>query len=330
MKTTTIAAVALFVASLAWADATVEQKTQFHLAGPLGGVINAFSRTAREGVTSTTMIHGNKKLMRAGDLGELVDLDQEKIYTIDFGRQSYTVKTFDELRREFQDQQERATRNESKDTKASKKEGPEYEVDFDVKSTGRKETINGFNTHEEIATVTVHEKGKPIEKSGGWILTSDMWMGPRVPAMRELADFERRFAEKVYGPQFVAETRTLAAAFAATPAFGKAMKTFSEKRSSFEGTPIRTNMKFETVAGSEQPKDQQAKSDDSQPSSAGAAMLGGLMNRMKQRKQEKSADSAEKPVPGRAELFTSTTELHSAKSSASAADVAIPAGFRQR
>lgn len=329
MKTTTIAAVALLCAALVRADATVEQKTQFHLAGPLGGLINAMSRSAREGVTSTTIIHGNKKLARTGDLGELIDLDQEKVYTIDFGRQSYTVKTFDDLRREFQEQQERAKRSQSKETKTSKNEGPEYEVEFDVKSTGKKEAINGFDTREEIATVIVHEKGKPIEKSGGWILTSDMWMGPRVPAMRELVEFDRRFAEKVYGPQFVAAMRGLAAAFAATPAFAKAMKTFSDKQSSFEGTPIRTNMTFETVAGTEQPKEQQAKSDESQPSSLGGAMMGGLMNRMKQRKQEKS-DSSEQSAPGRSELFTSMTELRSAKSSASAADVAIPAGFRQR
>src|SRR5438552_1157689 len=66
-----------------------------------------------------------------------------------------------------------------------KNEGPEMEVEFAIKSTGNKETINGWNTHEEVATVTVHENGKKLEESGGFVLTSDMWIGPRVPAMRE-------------------------------------------------------------------------------------------------------------------------------------------------
>ncbi len=145
--------------------------------------------------------------------------------------------------------------------------------------------------------------------------------------MTELADFERRFVQKVYGPQFAADMRNLAMALAATPAFGKAMKTFYEKRSSFDGTPIRTNMKFEAVAGSDQPKEQ-AKSEEREEPSAAAAALGGLMNRMKQRRQEKSAESSQAQTPGRSEFFTSTTELISA--STSAADVSLPANFRQR
>ncbi len=328
MKSKSIAVIAILSASICFGDATVAQKTQFHLAGALGGFVNAFSRTAREGVTATTSVHGNRKLMRAGDSGELIDLDQEKIYTIDFARQTYNVKTFDELRREWEEQQERAKKQEAKDSKAAKNEGPEFEVDFDVKSTGKKETVNGYSTHQEIVTITVHEKGKAIEKSGGWILTSDIAMGPKVPAMTELVDFERRFVQKVYGPQFAADMRNLAMALAATPAFGKAMKTFDEKRSSFDGTPIRTNMKFEVAAGSDQPKEQAKSEEREEPTSVAAAALGGLMNRMKQRKQEKSAESGQAATPGRSELFTSTTEMISA--STSAADVALPANFRQR
>lgn len=322
-------AAVLLTASICMGDATVEQKLQFHLSGPLGGLINAFSRSAREGVTSTTTIHGDRKLTRSGDHGDLIDLDQEKVYTIDFGRQTYSVKTFAEMRKEWEDQQERAKKNASKETKTEKSEGPEYEVEFDVNPTGKKETINGFNTRQEIVTVTVHEKGRKIEQSGGWILTSDMWMGPKVAAMRELMDFDRRFAQKVYGKSFDADMRNLAMAMATTPAFSKAMKTYYQKQGSLEGTAIRTNMKFETVAGTDQPKEQARSEDDSQQSGA-SAVIGGLMGRMKKRQQEKKAESSEASTPGRSELFTSSTELNRATSSASAADVAIPTGFKQR
>ena len=35
------------------------------------------------------------------------------------------------------------------------------------------------------------------------------------------------------------------------PAFAKAMKAFNERQSRFEGTPTRTKMTFETVAGTD-------------------------------------------------------------------------------
>jgi hypothetical protein len=324
MRIQTISAVVILTAFTAFADATIEQKTLFHFSGGLGTMINVFSRGAREGVTSAEVVRGNRKLRRTESSGELIDLDQEKVYTIDYGRQLYTVKTFADLRREWEQQQERAKKNAER-SKTEKSEGPEYQVDFDLKSTGQKEEINGWKTHEELVTVTLHEKGKKIEKSGGFVLTSDLWMGPRVSAMRELADFDRRFVQKVYGQTFNADMRTLAMAVAMTPAFGQAMKTFYDHRASFDGTPIRTRMTFETVTGTDQPKES-AQKDDSQ--SAPAAVIGGLFNKMKQRQAEKKSE--EPADPNRAQLFDSTVEVLKATGSASAADVAIPAGFKEK
>jgi hypothetical protein len=316
----------LLLSSAAFADATVEQKTQVHFGGPLGGVINVFGgKSTREGVTNTTIVKGNRKLTRSEDHGELVDLDAEKVYNIDFARKTYTVTTFDELRRKFEEAQERARKHTESSSKKEEQKGPEWEVEFAIKSTGKNETINGWSTHEEVATVTVHEKGKKLEESGGFVLTSDMWMGPRVPAMRELADFERKFVTKVYGNTFDAEMVKMAAAMAMQPAFGKAMKTFGEHRGKFDGTPIRTTMTFETVAGPA--TQQQAKNDDdSAPTSVGGAVFGGLMKRAKERQAERQAQSGNGPA--RSPFFDSTSEL--LRATASAENVGIPAGFTQK
>jgi hypothetical protein len=139
-------------------------------------------------------------------------------------------------------------------------------------------------------------------------------MGPRVPAMRELADFERRFLTKVYGDALFEDMRQMAAMMATTPAFGKAMKAFNDRQSKFEGTPIRTKMTFETVAGTD-PSTQQPQS--SSPSSA----IGGLLGRMKRRKDDQSG-------PARSTMLDSNHELLKASTSASADAVAIPAGFK--
>lgn len=306
----------LLTASVAFADAKVEEKTQVHFGGAMGSVINAFGRSAtHEGMTTLKALHGDRLLSRSGDSGTIIDLREEKVYRVDYARKTYSVVTFDELRKQWEEAQERGRRRESRTEKSEG--GPEYEVDFDVRSTGKKETINGFNTHEEIVTVTVHEKGKKIESSGGFILTDDMWLGPRVAAMREIADFNRRYVAKVYGGVGGADMQAMAMALAQTPAFAKAMKTFSSNEGRLEGTPIRSLMTFESVAG----KDQKAQSSEE---SGGGSMIGGLMNKMKSRRQE----SLE--TPGRSTMFDSTTELLSANTSSAASDVAIPAGFTKR
>lgn len=329
MKTIVTTAVLALSAAVALADGTVQQKTQVKLGGAVGAIANVFGgRATHEGLESSIAIKGNRKATRTGGRGEIVDLGEEKVYRVDYDEKTYKVVTFDELRKQFEEQRARAERNSDKSSK-EKNEGPEYEVDFDVKETGKKETINGFNTRQTIATVTVHEKGKTLEQSGGFVLTSDMWMGPKIAAMAEMASFDRKYFTKVYGSSITSADMTSAAALlATTPAFAKAMKVFAEKRSAFEGTPIRTNLTFETVAGPAGSNESASSSSDSSPGSAASAVIGGLMNRMKKRQAERNAENAKTSGPERSSLFTSTSEILSASSSASAEAVSL-AGFKK-
>ena len=331
MKAKVFSAAILLTAGVCLADATVEQKTQIHFGGALGAVMNVFARdSAKEGVTSGSVVKGDRMLTRSGNTGEIIDLGEEKVYRLDFDRKAYTVKTFDELRREFEEGQERARKNakQTKSTKSEKSEGPEYEVEFDTRATGEKETINGWNTRQQIVTITVHEKGKKLEDSGGVVLTSDMWVGPKIAAYREIADFQQRFAQKIYGPAFASDMRQMAAAMAMTPAFGKAMKAFNEKGRSIEGTPIRTKMTFDSVSGSnQQQQNQQQTERDTSPQ---AAVIGGLLGRMKERRQKQQAESGQSTSPNRSTFLESNSELLTANNRASAADVALPSGFKQR
>ncbi len=320
MRILAISAVIALTAGAAMADATIDQKTQIHFNGALGGIMNRFGGSAtREGVINETVVKGNRKMTRTEDRGELIDLDAEKIYTIDFGRKTYTVMTFEEMRKRFEEGQERMQKSSERRASKDEQKGPEWEFEFHIKATGKTETINGWSTREQVATVIAHEKGKTLEQSGGFVLTSDMWMGPNVPAMKEVADFDRRYIQKLYGPSFDAEMVKMAAALAMQPMLGKAMKELGTHRSSFEGTPIRTTTTFETVPG---PATQQAdNSDSAPPTSPGAALLGGLMKR----RQSRQGDDG-----GHASLFDSLSELTKATTTASTADVTIPADFKQK
>ena len=320
-KTLVLTATTVFTATLCLADANVQEKTQVHLGGAIGGIANAFGgKATHEGITSNTFVKGDRRARMTEGSGEIVDLGAEKVYKLDLGRKTYTVETFDEIRKRFEEQKERAEkRSERAEEKGEKPKGPEYEVDIDVKDTGQKQAINGYDTHEVVTTVTVHEKGKPIEKSGGGIFKADMWIGPRIKELREIGDFERRYFAKLYGKEFgAADMQQMAMLIATNPMFAKAAKAFADKRSSFDGTPIRTILTFESVAGTEQ-----ASSDEGggAPTGIGSA-LGGLMKRARHR----DADSG----PQRSTLFDSTNEILKASATATSADVSIPAGFTQR
>ena len=324
MRKLFVASLSLAVALSAFADANVREKTQIHFGGFLGGVINVFGgKATREGLESNTIVKGNRMVRTTGSSAQIVDLGEEKIYQLDYDRHTYTVKTFAELRKEIEDAQERAKRSQRDEKPAKKSDAPEYEVDFEMKNTGNKQTINGFATREVIAIVTVRQKGKTLEQGGGAVLTSDMWMGPKVAAMHEVGDFERRYFQKLYGGTSIgADMQQMAVLMATSPAFAKAMKTFSEKRSSFEGTPIRTTLTVDTVANPNAEQNDQQAAESSSP----GAVIGGLMGRLKKRQAERNQAEGE----NRNRLFESTTELLNASTSATSTDVAIPAGFKLR
>lgn len=313
-------AIALFTltAGSVLADGTIESKTRVQIGGVVGSLVNVFGgKAAREGVTSTTAVDGDKRLTRTGESsGELVDLGAEKVYTIDYGRKTYRVQTFDELRRQYEEAKKEAEEEAEEEKKSGKKEeGPEYEVDVAVKETGAKETINGFSTKQVVTTITVREKGKKLEQSGGAVLTADMWMGPKIAASREIAQFNEKYFRAVYGDA-LAEMQQMAVLMATQPAFAKAMKEFAKKRNSFDGEAIRTILRFETVAAA----GQQAEEEESS-----GGVVGGLLNRAMKKRQESKGEAQQ---PGRAKLFESTSEVLRAENTASG--VELPAGFKQK
>lgn len=315
----TTATVLALSTSVALAEANVQQKTRVQFGGVVGGIVNVFGgKAAREGVVSTSAVDGSRRLTRTGEsAGELVDLSAEKVYTLDYGRKTYRVQTFAELRKQYEDAKKEAEEQAAEEKKSGKKEeGPEYEVDVDVKETGAKETINGFSTRQVVTTITVREKGKKLEQSGGAVLTADMWMGPKIAASRELAQFNEKYFRAVYGDA-LAEMQQMAVLMATQPAFAKAMKEFAKKRNAFDGEAIRTTLRFETVAAAGQ------KAAEEEESSGG--VVGGLLNRAMKKRQESKGEAQQ---PGRAKLFESVTEVLRAENSATG--VELPEGFRQK
>ena len=320
------ACVALLSAAPLGADVKTEEKGHVRFEGMLGRMANMFGgKAAKEGVVTRVAVKGDRKLSMTDKSGQLIDLAEEKIYDIDFGKKSYKVTTFEELRQQMREAEERAKKNQEKrqddegDSKPAEG-GKEYEVDVDVKETGAKKSLIGYDTRQVITTVTVREKGRTLEQSGGMVLSLDSWLAPTVAALEEVQDFNLRYVQKLHGSMTAgASADQMAAALAMYPMLKEALGRMNAEGGKLQGTAIATTMTVEAVKSPEQMEQPAEQEEES-----GGGGLGGMFARKIMKK--KKADS-EGPKD-RAKVMTTTHEVLSVSTEVVASDVAIPADFK--
>jgi hypothetical protein len=326
-------ALLLAFADVAGADVRTDEKTKVELGGALGKIVSIFGgRAARDGVTSTVAVKGSRKITLNDTTGQIVDLSEEKIYDLDIKKKTYTVTTFADIRRRIEEARKKAeaSAREEQAKEAKPQEPPpanNLEVDFDVKNTGQKKTINGFQTQQAILTVTVREKGKTLDQSGGLVMTNDMWLAPRMAAMKEIVDFEIQYAQKLYGPMVAgASAQDMASAMALYPMMKPALEKMAAEGSKLEGTPIMSVLTFEAVKSAAQfAAEQQQRQEESKPSVSGG--LGGLVGGLARRAARSKVEGDATP---RATFMTSTHEVLKISTEVSANETAIPPGFKQQ
>lgn len=318
------------------ADVRADERSQVQFGGMLGKMVNFFGgKAAREGTATTVVVKGNRKATLDEATGHIVDLGEEKIYDLDMKKKTYKVTTFAELQQQMEEARRKAEENARKEQarEAKKSESApdktqkEVEIDVSLKDTGEKKAINGFDTHEVVMTITIREKGKTIEQAGGLVLTSDMWLAPNVPAMKEIADFDIRYARKLAGTMIAgASPEQMAAALAMYPGAKDAIARMNTENVKLDGTAIQTVVKMDAVKPADQVEQEQKQTADegkNRPSGIGG-MVGGFMGR------KMAPKKAEGERNDRATFMTMTSEVLRVTTDVAVADVAIPAGFQQK
>jgi len=313
------------------ADVRTDEKSKVEFAGMLGRMFNMFGgKAAREGTASTVAVKGNRKATLNDAVGQIIDLDEEKVYDLDIKKKSYKVTTFAEMRRQIEEARKKAEEDARKEQPAEEKAKPadpnakQVEVDFDIKNTGEKKTINGFDTHQAVMTITVREKGKTLEESGGLVVTSDLWLAPKIAAMREIAEFDLKYAQKLYGPMVAGISASqMAAVSAMYPMMKDAMAKMAAEGSKLEGTAIQTTVTMDAVKSAEQLA--QETKEEAKPSSGG----GGLSGRLGGMLAKKIGPKKEEPGKTRSTFMTTYTEVLKVATDVAPADVAVPAGFKE-
>jgi len=305
----------------ALADVKTRDKAQVKFEGMLGRMIGMFGgKAAREGTVTTNAVKGDRKAEIGDIAGRIVDLKEEKVYDLDMKKKTYTVTTFEELRRRMREAEEKARketpaeeREPQPQQQTQEKPQKEVEVDFDMKETGQTKQIAGYTAREIVTTITVREKGKTLEESGGMVMTTNAWMGPVIPALKELQEFELRYAKALTpdAPGITAEQ--MAAVIAMYPMVKSAMERAQAEGAKAEGTPLATTTVFEAVKSKEQLAQQSEQS-------GGGGGIGGMLARRMMKKDDKP----------RAVLFTANTETLEVTQSVAPTDLEIPAGFKEK
>jgi hypothetical protein len=290
----------------------------FKMEGMLGAFANRFSGGAADGIESTVALKGNRLATWNETMGRIIDLDQEKVFQLDMKKKEYRVVTFAEMKAQMEKARADMEKN-MKDMKPEERQqmqeaGQQLEFDVDVKETGQKKPIAGHDTRQVILTITARGKGQTLEQGGGFVMTNDMWLAESLPAMTEVTQFYMKFFKTVYGEAIGFDQGQIAGMMAMFPAFGTMAKRMQEESAKLQGTALMSTATFEGVKSEEAMKQAQSQS-------GGGGISGALARRMMGNKGQ---------VQQRTKAMTTSHELLSIGTTVAAAEVEIPAGFKEK
>ena len=292
------------------ADVKTREKSMMKLEGFIAKMLRIGGET-----TSTMSLKGPRMASMTDKDGSIIDVAEEKFYMLDLRGKEYTVMTFAEMRKMMEDakkQMAESMKGMSEQDKAALKEaGQQLEFDANVTKTGQRKAIAGYDAEEVVITITMRGKGQKVEESGGFVATDNVWLGPKIAAMDEMAVFGMKFAKAVLGDSFAGmDPRQSAQISAFLPGLNALMTRLGQESSKLQGTQLAHTLILETVKSAEQMK-------GAQSSNTGGG-IGGMLAKsmMKGSSQQRS------------KTFTSTREVLSVGTAVADADVAIPAGFK--
>jgi hypothetical protein len=158
----------------------------------------------------------------------------------------------------------------------------------------------------------------------GWVFVwraagTTRWQSRHAPASsKEAAEFDLKYSKQLQGPDAMGmSAEQMATVMAMYPAIKQASERLQKESPKLQGSPLATTTTVEAVKSKEEAAAQTSES----PKSVGG--LGGMLAR-KMAKKDDSANSA------RATIFTAEHEVQEIQTSVAAADLDIPAGFKQK
>jgi hypothetical protein len=220
-KATAIVAL-LLTNQLAFADASYQSTTQITGGSFVDTMkqMSFLSKSIKEMLAPTstlTMVHGNQKAVVGKDTTEITDLDKECIIHIDNAKKTYTVMTFAEMRQMFanmpkQMEKMQAQMKQAQANQPIAQQPSNIKTSFDVKvnNTGATKVVNGLDAQEQVITMTMKvtmasppapTPDQPVDPNAptsiDYTVTTDAWVAPDPPEIKEIAEFDIRMGQKM-------------------------------------------------------------------------------------------------------------------------------------
>lgn len=255
----------LLASRFTFADASYQETTQItggSMVAPLKsmGFLSKSMRDMFAPMTTTTMVHGNQKAVVSKDFTEITDLDKETVTHIDTVHKTYTVVTFAQMRQAFQQmpKQMEQAQDQAKQDQAQQPQQPKSDLktsfDVSVKNTGVTKEISGLTAQEQLVTLQMHVTDPNAAATQGpnavtYVVTTDAWITPDPPEVKEIQDFDKRFGQKLMEGVDLSAFRAqmthnmsqnpgMAQLFAGKPGSADAMAEMGKEMAKLQGTRV--------------------------------------------------------------------------------------------
>jgi hypothetical protein len=270
---------------------------------------------------------------------EIVRLDQDKIYSLDPKKKTYSETTFEEMKARMQQAMEQMNKaNGSQQQATSGVDESECEWSdpkSEVKRTGEQALIAGFQAEHVTVTASQSCKNKKNGQVCDFAVALDQWVAPGLEASTEVQTYQRAYAEKL--GLGAASSRDFAER--AQSMFGRYKGIWSELGKqlmtlNLKGYPVKSG--FSLGVGGPQcqsTQQQQAQGGPQSPPSLGGA-LGGALGGMFKKKQDQPQPQAAPPpatmAGGLMPLMTMSNELVSiSRDAAGPQSFEVPADYKK-
>jgi hypothetical protein len=310
--------------------------------------------------TSKTTISGNKSrtddetkmqskvvgfLARntTGPSAEIVLLDQDTLYHVNFNKKEYTETTFEQMRAQMQKAQDQLSSNgdKSQPSAVDQSKCEWLPPSADVNKTGEKAQIAGYDSERVIVTAKQPCKDKDTGSICEVALVLDQWLSTGFAENAEARQFYKAYAAKM-GLDLSSPQDASQKAKAMFSQYKGIWTEVAAKMQNVKGYPVRSG--FTLALGGPQCKDsrsnqaQASQTDDSSGGSgnlagAVAGKLGGLFHKKSDDAETPSAAPPGTPVvlpAGDVALMTVSSQLVSISTDTASADAfTVPANFKK-
>jgi hypothetical protein len=209
-------------------------------------------------LSQTVSLSGLRQRSDEGTTSTIIDLENDRMITLDHEKKQYSVLTFaemaakmDEAAAAMKDQANAEGAVSSQDAEAGSDAEADFTFDLSVDRTGNVETIHGSPSEQVLLAVRtefeVEAEDDQEEKTsvrGVMYALVDTWTTKEIAGSETMEKFQLAMAQKMGEEVGKTDIGAAIGAIGQDPRLGASMEKASEEMQNLDGMPVRTTMHF--------------------------------------------------------------------------------------